>query len=87
MALPKRPPLTNPIPNSNIANGPEQYTVKAPYWDAPVEGGLVVTPDGFIELEGGEGGGNSDISIKGPWWNMPIGQGLTVNNQDQLTTI
>lgn len=83
--LPKRPPISDPIPNANIANVPEQYTVKAPYWDAPIADGLIVSSEGALELEGGEGGGDPNVTVKGAWWNMPIGQGLQVVD-DKLTT-
>lgn len=84
MTLPKRPNLNNPIPNEPIPNVPEQYTVKAPYWDAVIEGDLKVSSDGSLTMEGGEGGGNPDIQIQGAYWGMPLGQGLEVNAQGEL---
>lgn len=84
MTLPKRPPLNQPIPNANIPNGPEQYTVKAPYWDAVVSGDLTVTADGTLTLPGGIGSGDPDTQVQASWWGMPIGSGLTTNEQGFL---
>jgi hypothetical protein len=66
--LPKRPNHSDPIPNKKIPNGPEQYTVKGPYWDAVIEGDLAVTPQGELELVGYEGNGDPDTQMQGPWF-------------------
>lgn len=84
MTLPKRPSLNQPIPNENIPNVPEQYTVKAPYWDAVIEGDLAVDAAGSLTLETGEGEGNPDTQVQAAWWGAPIGAGLTVNAAGEL---
>ncbi len=84
MTLPKRPPISEPIPNSNIPNVPEQYTVKAPYWDAVVSGNLSVSADGSLELTTGEGDGNPNVTVLGPYWHMPLGAGLDINENGEL---
>lgn len=86
MSLPKRPPLTDPIPNEKIAPAPEQFAVKAPYWDAILEGDLTVDADGKLALIGGEGDGDPNATVKGAYGSMPLGPGLTFDgNALQIT--
>lgn len=76
MSLPKRPPLNQPIPNADIPNTPEQYIVKAPYWDAVVSGNLTVSEDGTLSIEGSTTPPLGEAEVQGPYWNMPLGNGL-----------
>ena len=84
MTLPKRPPLTNPIPNEKIASAPEQYAVKGPYWDAVLEGDLTVDSNGFLILEGGYGDGDPNGLVQGSYGSMPLGQGLSLSDDGYL---
>lgn len=78
MTLPKRPPLSNPIPNSDIPNVPEQYIVKAPYWDAVVSGNLTVSEGGKLEIQGSTTPPLGEVEVQSEYWNMPLGNGLGV---------
>lgn len=87
MTLPKRPIINNPIPNETIADAPEQYTMRGPYWDVLVGGGLDVNSDGELTCPTGLGSGSDAAVLAGTWWPMGIGEGLTVNGDGQLAFI
>lgn len=76
MTLPKRPPLSSPIPNADIPNAPEQYIVKAPYWDAVVSGNLTVSEDGTLSVEGSTTPTQGEVEVLSQYWTMPLGNGI-----------
>lgn len=84
MPLPKRPKLGEPIPNADIPNVPEQYIVKAPYWDAVVSGNLAVSAGGTLTNPEGLGDGNPNSQIQSQYWDMPIGEGLAISPNGEL---
>lgn len=76
MTLPKRPPLSNPIPNTDIPNLPQQYSIKAPYWDAIISGDLVVTEDEKLAVSGSTSPPVGEVEVHGDYWSIPLGNGL-----------
>lgn len=85
MTLPKRPIINNPIPNEPIADAPEQYTIKGPYWDVAVGDGLEVDSSGTLTCLTGLGSGSDAAVLAGTWWPMEIGNGLLINSEGQLS--
>lgn len=79
MTLPKRPPLTDPIPNYPIPLTPETFFVNGPYWYARVGEGLSVDSEGSIQLVG-EASEPATSYLYGPNGILGVGTGLTLSN-------
>lgn len=54
MTLPRRPELSDPIPNPAVTSGSTEYALKGPYWDISVGNGLEVNNEGHLQVEGAE---------------------------------
>lgn len=87
MTLPKRPPLSDPIPNNIIADAPRQYSIKGPYWDMVIGENLEVGENSELTYPDGSGDGNGSVLLRATWWPMGIGAGLDVNEDGKLVTV
>lgn len=50
MTLPVRPNKSTPIPNDPFFY-PDPGTIRGPYWDYPIDGGLLLGEDGSVRLD------------------------------------
>jgi len=82
MTLPRRPKLTNPIPNTPFSS-PEVTSIKGPYWDMALGAGLEPDGKGSIQTDGSEPSEPSTY-LYGPNGFVGLGTGLEIGPDGSL---
>lgn len=83
MTLPRRPELSDPIPNPAITSGSTEYALKGPYWDISVGNGLEVDEQGSLQLAGSDPSA-SKAYLYGPGGFVGLGTGLEISADGSL---
>lgn len=82
MSLPKRPVLSEAIPNNSFSS-PEEAAIKGPYWYMTVGAGLETDQYGSIQIDGSSAIEPSAM-LYGPNGYVGLGNGLVIDNQGEI---